>query len=253
MTDVYQYRVYCNTEAAYVYVWGTTGPTVCPNNNTHSINTSLTAIVNTVSTNTVVASEDSKDGYFETSHIIMTIPSGTPGNIIPNDVSWPMNVLLWKTIITPTSDMIGDSISVVASPETTIGVLTSPIGIGATGAAVLNVSATVISNIWRGFRVNLFDGVNKNVLGRCTDVNKVNNTITVEIANTNGFAAGAYVQIGVFVIKEIFITDTAIIDIGTKGFKGKTINAGVKLRVLYTNNSGTAKTLRWRIEMYNLG
>ena len=50
-TTVYKYRIYCNTEAAYVYTWGTSEPTVCPNNNGHSINTSLTSVVETVSNN----------------------------------------------------------------------------------------------------------------------------------------------------------------------------------------------------------
>ena len=108
--------------------------------------------------------------------------------------------------------------------------------------------------MWRGFLVNLYDGVNNNVLGRCTNVNAGAGTISVETPVTNAFAAGTtYVQIGVFVLKDIYVADTATIDIGLKGSKGKTVTAGMILRVLYTNNSGTSKTLRWRSEYYNLG
>jgi hypothetical protein len=161
-----------------------------------------------------------------------------------------MNVLLWRTLITPTTDMIGDSMSVVASPETTIGVATATVNIGDT---VLYVNSTVTDNIWRGFLVNLFDGVNKDFLGRCTAKDAGAGTITVQTAPTHSFAPGSAVQIGVYTLKDIHISDTSTIDIGTKGFKGKTITAGMKLRVLYTNNSGTSKTLRWRPEYYNLG
>ena len=248
-SEVNQYRVYCNDEADYVYTWDSVEPTVCPNNNTHTINSTLTTIVSTVATNTFKAEEDT-DGYFETTHVEMNIPSGTPGDITEHDVSWPMDILLWRTLITPTSDMIGDTLSVVASPETTVGVLTAPVTGGDT---TFDVNSTVTDNIWRGFLVNIFDGVNKDFLGRCIVVDKVAGTITVETPTTNSFAAGSAVQTGVFTLKDIFIADTSTIDIGSKGFKGKTVSANMILRVLYTNNSGTNKTLRWRPEMYNLG
>jgi len=37
---VYKYRVWCETEEAYKYVWSPTVPTVCPDNSGHSITTS---------------------------------------------------------------------------------------------------------------------------------------------------------------------------------------------------------------------
>ena len=248
-TEINKYRVYCNDEAGYAYTWESVEPTVCPNNNGHTINTSLTTIIQTVSTSTIKAEENS-DGYFETTHVELNVPSGTPGDLSEHDVAWPMDILLWRTLITPTADMIGDYISVVASPETTIGVLTAPVTGGTT---VLNVNSTVTANIWRGFLVNIFDGVNKDFLGRCTNVNSGAGTITVETATVNSFDAGSAVQIGVYVLKNIYVADTSTIDIGTKGFKGKNITAGMKLRVRYINNSGTSKTVRWRPEYYSLG
>lgn len=45
MPLINKYRVYCQTEAAYVYGWYQTAPTVCPNNNTHTIDLNATVIV----------------------------------------------------------------------------------------------------------------------------------------------------------------------------------------------------------------
>ncbi len=39
MTTLYQYRVWCETENSWVYLWDKETPTVCPNNNAHTINT----------------------------------------------------------------------------------------------------------------------------------------------------------------------------------------------------------------------
>lgn len=44
---LYQYRIWCNTESAYVYRWTETQLTICPNNNGHTIDGSQTKIVAT--------------------------------------------------------------------------------------------------------------------------------------------------------------------------------------------------------------
>jgi hypothetical protein len=248
-TELNHYRVYCTTEADYFFIWSETEPTVCPNNVAHPIDTNLTTILDTISTTSIKAEEDS-EGFFTTEHVTMVIPAGTPGDITEHDVSWPMDILLWRTLITPTSDMISDLITVIASPETTVGVLTA---IANAGVTTISVNSTVTDNTSRGFLITLDDTVNKDVVGRCTAVDSGAGTISFETATTNSFAAGTPVKIGVYVLKDIYITDTNTIDIGSKGFKGKTITAGMILRVYYENNSGTTKTLRWRSEMYSIG
>jgi hypothetical protein len=51
-SPVYKYRYYCTTEATYVYKWDTTTPTVCPNNNGHTINSASITIIDTRAENT---------------------------------------------------------------------------------------------------------------------------------------------------------------------------------------------------------
>ncbi len=46
---LHRYRIWCETENAYVYEWAETQPSDCPNNNTHTITSNLTSIVDTVS------------------------------------------------------------------------------------------------------------------------------------------------------------------------------------------------------------
>lgn len=44
-SQLVRYRVWCETESAYVYQWATAEPTDCPNNGAHTITTSKTAAV----------------------------------------------------------------------------------------------------------------------------------------------------------------------------------------------------------------
>ena len=244
-TEINKYRILCNTENTFVYSWGTTKPTHCPNDPAHTIS-DLIVIVETISSQNVTINENS-DGYFETTHIVMNIPSGATGDVYVQDVTWPMDILLWKTLLTPSTDMLGDVINVLASPETAIGTLTATANIG---DSTIVVDSTAIQNIQRGFLVTLDDGVNKNVCGRCTGIDTVNSTISFQTATSHSFSSGTPVKISVYVLKDIHIVDTNTINMGDKGIKGKTIPAGSILRIQYTNNTALSKTVYWRTEYY---
>ena len=45
MSDLFKYRVWCNTENTWINTWSETTPTVCPNNNSHEIDSNKTLIV----------------------------------------------------------------------------------------------------------------------------------------------------------------------------------------------------------------
>jgi len=45
--EVYKYRVWCNTDSKWEYVWAEVEPTVCPVDTAHPIDTAKTAVVST--------------------------------------------------------------------------------------------------------------------------------------------------------------------------------------------------------------
>lgn len=46
--QLYKYRVFCNTENDYKYVWGQDAPIVCPSNSLHSLNTNSIVVVDSI-------------------------------------------------------------------------------------------------------------------------------------------------------------------------------------------------------------
>jgi hypothetical protein len=52
--ELNQYRVWCNVEAAYVYVWANVEPVVCPNNNAHAIDTNSTTIIESLNPEKII-------------------------------------------------------------------------------------------------------------------------------------------------------------------------------------------------------
>lgn len=62
MTTLNKYELYCQTESARVYVWDTETPTVCPNNNGHTIDTNSIMITDTVSKTSTTIQAQNKTG-----------------------------------------------------------------------------------------------------------------------------------------------------------------------------------------------
>lgn len=245
MTTVYHYQVYCVQEAKYVETWGTTAPTLCPNNHAdRTINN--VAIIEIVTKNTVTVEEPST-GYFQTESIIFDIPSGISGEETSHEVKWPMNILMWKSILSVDASSIGDIFSVVADPEKIVGVITQEL---TSGNNVISTNVALVGALATGFELLLTSNGTTQNMGRVTHLDKVNGTITLENNATSTFPAGSIIKINVYIAKNINIFKENDLTIGEKGFKGKIIDANTILRVNYKNNTGTAKKMIWRVEYY---
>lgn len=249
MTTVYLFKVYCIAEAQYVNVWAEDTPTLCPNDHPdRSINPLATQTIDTRTLNQVRV-EEPTDGYWMSEEIPMNIPATAPGAVVDIDSTWPYDIRIWRTEFKPIPDSIGDTFSIEAGPNTTVGVLTAPVTGGVD--TVFTVSQTVTDNISIGFDVRLTDGGNTEDLGRCIGVDKVNFQIEVENAPVNNYAAGVtLVQMTNVVVRNHTIQNVDRDSFGDKGFKSKLLPANTVLRMSYTNNNGLAKSWPWRVEHY---
>lgn len=109
---VNRYRLYCNTESAYVYSWNTIVPIVCPNVNTHSIDTTTITIIDSASNSNINLKNVLQDPFqrlqtvtktpiFEIKSIFgksairdifTTTGSGLISNVIGTDAEYTLNV-----------------------------------------------------------------------------------------------------------------------------------------------------------------
>lgn len=88
MSTVHKYRVYCTTDSKYEFTWGETEPTTCPTNTGHTINTSLTTIVDTLKENLVTVNENKEGlgGSYKMKGYVIKIPAShvVAGSITSN-------------------------------------------------------------------------------------------------------------------------------------------------------------------------
>lgn len=242
---IYKYRLYCQTESGFYTVWGSTPPTCCPNNNTHSIDTNSIIITEQVSNKNVniLQSEPGfTNGLYKVEGWSLTIPANSS---VSKDISWPYNIAIMTMNLLPSTENIGDTINAYAGPDTTIGVTTETLG---QNVSVINVNSTVLQNIKFGYTVNVVNN-NQNVnMGECISIDTVNSRITCNTVASESIGPGAYIKVSRHIMKNIKFTSNNIINLANKNVSSTAFIANTVARLIYTNNSNTEKTFFYTAE-----
>lgn len=243
------WRVYCIHESVYVITYDVNIPTLCPNNHIdRTIDTSKTRLLNYVSQNKVTVEEPTSGNYQATTYGV-NVPAGLAGDITTYDVVWPMDIDLWKVTLMTDANINMDTINVIVGPETTIGVLTQDAFIGDT---LINITgATFSTPITTGAEIILYDGVNKNDMGRIINLDADNFQITCETSLTNNFLAGTLLKINFYMLKNYTLAlPNYEYKLADKGFRYKKIPANTISRIYMTNSDGAQKNICFNIEYY---
>jgi hypothetical protein len=220
-------------------------PTVCPNNNTHVIDSNSITIIEEISSNNVniIQSEPGfTNGTYRIEGFSITIPANSSAY---KDVSWPYNIAVMTMILQPSTENIGDTINAYAGPDTTIGVTTETLG---QNVSVINVNSTVLKNIQLGFTVSVVNNsINVN-MGQCISIDSVNSRITCDTISSQNIGPGSYIKVSKHIIKNITLVTDNIINMANKNVSSTSFPANTIARLVYKNNSNTAKTFYYNAE-----
>lgn len=245
-----QWQVFCTSNNRNEYVWSETEPTTCPFDPIgHTIDTTKTAIIQKIQNNVFTIQEELvslTQGIYKFKGYKTAIPPGTPGDVTIINVSWPRPITLLNGDFDSNTNQIGDEINASIIPNTPIGAITATVTAGAT---VINVSPTVFTHCYNGFKVFLTDGVNMNDLGECMSKNPTAGTITVQTAAVRNFSplGPTYVLIEAEVVSSLHVTTQKTYEFARKKIGGKTLS-NVVFRIAYKNNSGLAKNFAYNFE-----
>lgn len=245
MPSLFKYRVYCQTESAFSTIWDSIAPTVCPNNNTHTIDSNSIIITEEFKTNNVniIQSEPGfTNGFYKIECWSLVIPANSTAY---KDISWPYNIAVMTINLQPSTENIGDTINAYAGPDTTIGVITQSLS---QNVSVINVNSTVIQNIKLGYTVNVVNNSQNINMGECISIDTVNSRITCNTVASKSIAPGAYIQVSRQTIKNFTFTTNQIINLANKNVSSTSFPANIVARLVYTNNSNTEKTFVFNSE-----
>lgn len=246
MTSVYQYRLHCSTEDSWGYVWGTSPPVSCPNNNQHQINLASITIIDSVAQNNVNIIQIQPGVTGENYRMeggIMTIP---PRSTMSKDHVWKYTLGVMTINFSVGLEQTGDCLNCYMSPNTTIGVVTENINQGDT---VIHVNSTVTTNIKIGYKVSVTNGSQNIDLGECLSIDVANNTITCDTAAITSINSGSYIQMTIQFVKNLWLSGTAPIQLANKHMNTSVLPTGTVARLVYQNNSNIEKVFTYAYEI----
>jgi hypothetical protein len=242
MTTLYKYRLFCTTTQTYQFVWNEDKPTTCPENNTHTIDTSSISIVKKIDPAEISIKEEviPTGGNYQATTVAFSGMTGPTGTVYIEDKSWPHPINAMNISIETTANNSGDMIDVVVAPDTIIGALTN---FAATGATGLSVSQTVVDYTMIGYYLELVEGAKIHDCGRVISIDTTNNIIVPEFPPTSTFSplSTTYVRQSVYTVKGFKCCTPQKFDIGIAKIGGSYVPANTVVRGMYTLNHPTSE------------
>lgn len=282
--ELYKYRIWCNDESIYKYVWDEEEPIICPSNDTHTIDISSITIIDELTDTTVTIKEESvhTGGHFQASTIRV---DALANQTTSKSISWEIPISALSVEFVTEENHRGDVFDMSVAKNTTVGIITSDIiarsswqdqnytlgnevffeqknyvcildtvsNEDPTNAMhwskihnVINVSQSVIDNVSLGYYVT----IGSDSLGYITNIDSENSQITTQYASENPYLASSpsYIQITIYIVHQNEIMTPWQHIIGESKIGGSHIPANTEITVDYHNKSNVDKILVGKVE-----
>ena len=242
-TILYKYKIYCNTEAEYVYGYNTTPPATCYHNNTHTVNLNSIQEMEKIDPGSVSIKEDKIDIDRTIKIFTICVEDAAFGETTLVTYTFPVIVSMYSFKFITDSSNKGDEFSLHANENTTFGLILDDLEIGATS---FHSPPALILYCLIGFHITITDGTNTDELGMVIAIDKNTNIITTENATTHAFSAtNTLVQMTIKVLDKLKIGGAGVYDFCGDVIGGTVVPMGTVAKFRYKNNStsGDPKSL----------
>lgn len=231
---VNNYKIYCETEATYVYGWSPTTPTTCYNDNAHTVNLGSVQMIDGISQNAIRIVEDEVSVARNISNdaISLVVPSNSTGT-----ATYTFKFLTsFYSYRFGLSDLhTGDELTIAINPNITLGLIGADITSGATsfiGPAPLIAAGSV------GYTITLTDGTNTDYMGVIRSINKATGVVVMDIPTTHSFlAANTLVKMTYYVMKSAPLVGHGVFTFGEDIIGGNPVPVNTVVVVTYKNNT----------------
>jgi hypothetical protein len=226
-----------------------TVPTVCPHNDTHTIDaggirqwqTVVTKVVKIDQTNAVP-----NGGYFRCDQFELEVTGGTGATgFIDIGFDYPTGV--FAVTFFPTAENVKDTYEVISYPDSPAGYILAPLATGATGLTI--ASAPLLNP---GFEIYITDGINTDQLGHISSIGATAYSVAFTTGPTNAYSSTGMTGILFFGIPRLKggkFVNTQNIPMGFSKIGSAGLAANKKVRVIYTNKTGEPKTIGFQAEI----
>lgn len=246
--DVYQWRYYCDTEAAWIDDFSEHKPMVCKNDAGHTLSTTKHSqrVIQNVDQRPIdqKSTEPTNAGYARLYTLRIKDDNRTDFKLLGNTVStmtyttqkYPM--ALYGMRATSTNLQAPDSVDLWVNRDTAAGVLAVAATAGDDTFTLMNPPVNSVAGLFTGFEIALSDGVKFERLGEIIDVDTANMKIKVDTPCVNNYAAYTTAcLVSVHVVKDLYLgTISTDHSFGSFTQKSTVFPPETVCTIQYTNN-----------------
>lgn len=258
------FQYFCQTENDLIMEWREEDwgePTICKNDNTHTIlsNSIRIASGGVMKPDVKEIKEESvpTGGHFQAFTVVLNAAANTT-TIVDN--SWKFDTSTLAVYYVSTAEHEDDEIEVIIGPDTKVGYITTDI---TSSENVIPVDSNSLNYLKIGYFVKLstatiaadLDTSTTDELGEIIDIDHDNSTITVDIPTTNSFLGlsgqtpQTYIYMSVKMVKDYVIGPPWEYVLGESKIGASYLPKNTVVRISYKNNSpSTAKKMVFKIE-----
>ena len=252
LNNYYRYILYCETEGKNVItILSDTktpaAPSSCPNDAGHIINSNSVSLLDVSYEDETVVNQnkhrDLTNNNYAADSVIINVPE--EDTVTVHNTSFPMDIYMVRARFKNHKPSRGDNIKVYLNPDTNMGNIG---GVLNTGTNIIDVSATQIKNIQNGFYIKVTEGSDTSDMGRVTNIDWVNNQITMENNSSHTFTTAATMHMSIKFCDIQFDSDGINYDLGNSNLRGVLIPKNNNICVMYYNLTQGQKNITFTIE-----
>ena len=235
--SVKKYRVYCDTEAAFVEGWTTAIPTTCFNNNTHTIDTDQTTMLD-VKPPTQISLNQTTDISTQSSYFLVSSTFTVAANTtIDVPIVLDVDSNMFAVYINAKRENSGDKWSTYINKDTVIGTVSAT----ATDTTELKMADASIAVVTPGYFISVDGGATYvRVISKTSDTLTLKSNVTAAI--------GDVVTLTYFMVFEKTIMNSGETVLGNTIIGSFRIPKEYTAGITYQNNSPSRKTVSIDVE-----
>lgn len=244
-----KWRIFCETEGTWVYIWleeNSAVPEDCPNISSHTINVNSISIAEVLDTTEVTLKEETTktQGNFRTEGFFFNIPASA--NYI-GSISFPYDINLLAVWFNVKSENLGDKLTVRYQPLYA-GALVTAITTPTNSIHVDNITCHLLNTGYELLIKRVSDNLIEN-LGEILAINLTTSIITTTNSTVASFAQGDHIIINVSGVKNLPLASQGRHSIGTSKIGATFIKTGGVFYAYYTNSTpANTKTFEYELE-----
>ncbi len=235
MSTATQYKIFCNTENSYITGWGTTPPTVCYNNNGHTVNSNSVQVIQTITSNEVTVKEDSisvnRNARIEAIYFTNVASFDTQDKTYV--FQYPTSMYSYTFSVDDTNK--DDEITISVNENTTMGLITSNVTAGAT---VIHAPVALLLYGQVGMNLSLVDDVNTDEIGYILSIDQNAGTVTCSIPTEHSFSSSnTVVKMTYYVMRDLRLSNAGVYKWFDDIIGGSPPPVGTTVKFTYRNNA----------------